>query len=316
MNKPKLSVVLACYNSEFSVERTIKSIKAQTLKDFECLVIDDGSGDGTIKIIEKLIGNDLRFKIYCFEENQGVSYAKNYGIKHAKTSLVSFIDSDDYISPFLFEKLLNAHNKTSADIVFCDVVEESDYQYRNLFVFDRKAEIITKEVFLKKLIKDKEIKSWFHGKLFSKKLFEGNYLKGRKLEDFLLFPNLVIKANYVAYIPYTGYHYEIRENSLSRVLTAREKFEFLKYAEERKNWVRKTRPALMVEANSCLVSFYNNFITTAREEKHNALNFLFEKNHRLFVRRQFPNLVLNKEISWKRRIIILIIFLYSWTVKE
>lgn len=316
MTKAEITIVLPCYNCESSVERAIKSIQSQTFIEFECLVIDDGSSDKTKEIIKKYIEGDERFKFYSFRENRGVSFAKNFGINHASTPLLSFVDSDDYIGANLLKNLLEARKNTGADIIFCDLVEESNYQYRYLFSYNKKAGIITTNDFLRELIKDNKVKSWLNGRLFAKSLFKGKSLEGRMLEDFLVLPDLVMRANYISYVPYTGYHYEIRENSLSRATDYESKFAFLKFAEERKKWVLKNHPQFVSEANVCIANFYNNYFSMAREKKNIKNKFLFERKHVMFVRRQYFSLFFNKNIKWKRKVVISLLYLLSFVLKD
>ena len=100
----EISIVIPCYNEENNIKRCIDSIKKQSYRDFEVILVDDGSTDKTAEVIKKNIKEDKRFKYY-HKENGGVSSARNYGIKKSAGHYISFIDSDDYINPD-FLKLL------------------------------------------------------------------------------------------------------------------------------------------------------------------------------------------------------------------
>ena len=89
---PKVSIILPVYNAEKTILCTIKSICGQTFSDFELIVINDGSTDNTLQLLESL--DDIRLKVFSYE-NQGLSTARNRGIIHASTQYIAFIDSDD-----------------------------------------------------------------------------------------------------------------------------------------------------------------------------------------------------------------------------
>lgn len=105
MNKlPKISVIVPVYNVEKYLHRCIDSILAQTFIDFELLLIDDGSTDGSGKICDDFAKKDSRIRIF-HKENGGVSSARNLGIDNAKGEWVSFVDSDDWLENKCYSSL-------------------------------------------------------------------------------------------------------------------------------------------------------------------------------------------------------------------
>ncbi len=104
---PTISAIMPVYNSEIYIEGTIKSILNQTYKDFEFIIIDDGSSDNTQKIIEKLAKKDKRIIFLQNKKNSGISYTRNKGIKKAKGEYIATIDADDWVYPERFEKQIN-----------------------------------------------------------------------------------------------------------------------------------------------------------------------------------------------------------------
>ena len=113
--EPLFSVILPVYNSEKTVEKAIKSVLNDQNFNVELIVINDGSTDNSEYIINKYI-NDKRLSYY-YQENSGVSAARNYGISVAKGEYISFLDSDDYFSPDAFTKLTKIINKYESDII-------------------------------------------------------------------------------------------------------------------------------------------------------------------------------------------------------
>lgn len=125
---PKVSVILPVYNTEKYLDKCLISIKKQTLKSIEFIVIDDGSTDKSYEIIQKYAKNDKRFRIF-HQKNKGVGKTRNFGIKKAKGKYIGFIDSDDYVSSNYFEELYNITEKYGADIgVITHTIKFSDNQ--------------------------------------------------------------------------------------------------------------------------------------------------------------------------------------------
>lgn len=97
MKEKKVSIIVPCYNVEKYIDVCVTSLKKQTYKNIEIIIVNDGSTDETLPKIINAIGNDKRFVIFT-KENGGLSSARNYGVKKSTGELITFIDSDDYIS--------------------------------------------------------------------------------------------------------------------------------------------------------------------------------------------------------------------------
>ena len=95
---PKISVIVPVYNAEKYLHRCIDSILSQTFTDFELLLIDDGSKDGSGAICDEYAAKDNRVRVF-HKENGGVSSARNLGLDNACGEWVTFVDADDYVRP-------------------------------------------------------------------------------------------------------------------------------------------------------------------------------------------------------------------------
>ncbi len=103
---PKISVIIPAYNSEKFIKRTIQSVLNQTYKDFEVIIVDDGSTDNTKEVVEEFQKKDSRIK-YLWQENSGApARPKNKGIKESKGKYIAFLDHDDEWLPEKLEKQL------------------------------------------------------------------------------------------------------------------------------------------------------------------------------------------------------------------
>jgi len=119
MEKPKVSIIVPIYNAEEELRKSVDSILAQTEKNIEIILVDDGSKDQSLKICEQYAEMDSRIRI-IHQENAGVSAARNRGISIAIGEYIGFVDSDDWIDCEMYESLLREAKKTGADIVMCD----------------------------------------------------------------------------------------------------------------------------------------------------------------------------------------------------
>jgi len=113
--RPKVSIVVPIYNVEKYLRECVDSILGQTLKDIEVILVDDGSPDGSGKIIDNYAKKDKRV-VPIHKENGGYSKAVNYGISIAKGEYIGIIESDDWIEPDMYELLYNDAKKYDTDI--------------------------------------------------------------------------------------------------------------------------------------------------------------------------------------------------------
>jgi len=120
-NPIKVSVVVAVYNSEKYLEQTIGSICSQTLKEIEIICVDDGSTDGSVRVLETLADKDERIKIlHQTEKSDGAALARNMGVDCAEGEYVSVLDSDDLFEPDMLEKAYLKAKNTGAEVVIFD----------------------------------------------------------------------------------------------------------------------------------------------------------------------------------------------------
>lgn len=116
-SSPKISVIVPVYNVCVYLRECLDSLKAQTYRNLEILLVDDGSTDGSGNICDEYEACDSRFRAF-HTENLGVSNARNYALRKATGDFIGFVDSDDLCELTMFESLLNAALKFQADISF------------------------------------------------------------------------------------------------------------------------------------------------------------------------------------------------------
>lgn len=123
--KPLISIVMPAYNVEDYIEESIKSVQNQTYKNWELIVVNDGSIDKTQEIVSSMTQKDTRI-VLLSQENGGVSKARNRGLDEAKGDYISFLDGDDLWKQNYLSELLAAKGK--ADLVCCGYERFSDYK--------------------------------------------------------------------------------------------------------------------------------------------------------------------------------------------
>ena len=115
VDKPLISVIVPVYNTEKYLYRCVESICNQTYRNLEIILVDDGSTDGSGAICDQLSGEDDRIRV-IHKENEGASAARNTGLDLAKGEYIGLVDSDDYISTDMYEKLFELLQGAKAEM--------------------------------------------------------------------------------------------------------------------------------------------------------------------------------------------------------
>ena len=120
---PKLSVIVPVYNTEKYLRECVDSILAQTFTDFELILVDDGSTDKSGDVCNAYGQLDRRVRV-IHQKNGGVTAARKRGVEVAEGEYISFIDSDDWINPNMFQDMLMQADLHNADMILCDMLAE------------------------------------------------------------------------------------------------------------------------------------------------------------------------------------------------
>lgn len=140
MSEPKVSIIVPVYNVEKYLGRCVDSLRNQTLKDIEIILVDDASTDGSAVMCDNYQAQDNRIKV-IHKNNEGAGIARNSGIMIAKGKYIGFVDSDDYIGENMFETLYNKAELYNSDLVMSGVIfvggnmfsEEGTYTTKKYF---------------------------------------------------------------------------------------------------------------------------------------------------------------------------------------
>lgn len=128
---PKVSVIIPMYNARLVLAKTLESVFAQTYSNWEVIIVDDCSNDGSLEIAEKFATIDSRIKIYKMKKNSGPGAARKYGFEQAAGELIAFLDSDDLWIPAKLEKQISFMIENDCQIV-CSDYEQIDEEGHKL----------------------------------------------------------------------------------------------------------------------------------------------------------------------------------------
>lgn len=133
---PLVSVIMPAYNASPFIKEAIASVQAQTISNWELLIIDDCSADDTCRIVEKIAQNDSRVRLLVNEKNMGAAQSRNRGMDIFQGRFVALLDSDDYWHPQMLEKMLERAQESGADIIYCsyELVDEKGVKVCNDFL--------------------------------------------------------------------------------------------------------------------------------------------------------------------------------------
>ncbi len=217
MNNKCVSVIVPIYNVEKYLIKCVESIKNQTYKNLEILLIDDGSKDKSGDLAEQLAATDERIKVY-HKLNGGLSSARNKGLEVCTGDYVCFVDSDDYIKDHYVEELLGACIKNESDIAICYYFSVKD----DVEIFDRienhndgMIEVITGKQACLRYLETPFIVAW--NKLYKRNLFdEVRFPEGKLHEDVATTYKCYWSAKKVSVVNKGLYGYRVNETGIMR----------------------------------------------------------------------------------------------------
>ena len=207
-----ISVIVPVYNVEEYLEECLESIRKQTYQNIEVILVNDGSTDASKETCERYCEKDSRFKLIN-QENQGLSAARNRGVKESIGKYIMFVDSDDVINTNVLEVLL-PYMKTDVDIVECRLTRNKEEFYLNkpsTIVFEGNS----KEAILNCIEFKEEVKFCAFTKLYRREIVEKiPFLEGYIYEDVFTGINYLNHIRKIVVVDYIGYYYRVRPNSI------------------------------------------------------------------------------------------------------
>lgn len=243
---PLITVIVPIYNVETYLSRCLKSISTQTYTNIEIILVNDGSTDHSLRIAQKWAANDNRI-ILIDQSNKGLSEARNTGIKNSSGEYLTFIDSDDYITPDYIEYLygLLKRDNFRSKLSICslmNVFPETEHQEN---MGNGKELILTGRQCIQKMCYHDLVDTCAYAKLGKRDLYTDNFFpKGKLFEDIGSTYKLFEQCDRVAcgFVP--KYYYVIRKGSIVTGSFNKRKLELLEMTDKMANDVNSKYPEL------------------------------------------------------------------------
>lgn len=300
----KVSVIVPIYNSEAYLPMCIESITAQTYKNIEIILVDDGSKDNSLEICKSYEVIDNRIKV-IHRENGGVSAARNTGLNVAEGEYVTFVDSDDELVKngiYLLVKDIEAFGADIATASKLYITADKKEVSRNVDNVEEITVFSGTDALKLSLNLDRRMTSC-HGKLFRREfILDIRYEEGRKINEDIFFIFLCcLKKPVLTYRNEEVYRYYYRDESATHTFFDDKYFDMLYFAEQRKKMVEIYFPELLDKAICMELGmhlFMLNMLCKTKDSKYNK----DETNSISFVKNNYKNYFTNnkfeKRMAW------------------
>lgn len=268
-----LSVIVPVYNTKPFLRRCIDSILNQSYRDWELLLIDDGSSDGSGQICDSYAKKDARIRV-IHKKNEGASAARNAGLETASGDYITFVDSDDWIEPVMYEAMMLTAVDTDCDVVMCDCLKEfGDRHYvythpiREGYYSSQqlKEEYYPHLLMMENLEYPATISNWlmiFRIRKDGVLLPAGRvrYLEGIRFSEDLLFgAELMLHSNTFYYLKgHTYYHYYVNHSSVSHTLCGNKWNDYIRLYNEAEKRIHSDYLDFREQLNRMLLFFLFN----------------------------------------------------------
>lgn len=304
---PELSIIVPVHNCEKYIEKCINSILNQTFKDFELILVDDGSSDNSGKVCDYFNETDSRIKV-IHQKNMGVSVARNVGLDISNGKYIGFIDGDDYIEKDMYEFLYSNIKKYEAEVAICGI--------ENIFIKNDGSEklihqtsdfsgvkILNGEEAFSESLKSKIFSVNPVNKLFDKKLFEGErFPEGKISEDAFIIPSILLKAKKVVCKADIKYYYVRHENSITTSSFFEKDWNVTEAYLNHLNTVKKHYPKLIKEVEFRHIWSYTYVLDKMIVSKNKVSKSDYDKALK-FIRKNIFKIIFNPYFSLKRKIV-------------
>lgn len=248
-----ISIIVPIYKVEDYLRRCVDSLLAQTCRDFELILVDDGSPDSCGIICDAYVAQDARIKV-IHKENGGLSDARNAGMAIAKGEYIAFVDSDDWVSPDYLERLLNGMLQSGADICECNVLP-TEGEVANGSVSTTHPQSFSTQDAMLQLIHDGTFRQHVWNKLYRREVI-GDILfpKGKTNEDEFWTYQVFGNASRMAKIDDVLYYYFHRPGSIMQSGYSLKRLDALEAKCLRQGYIQQRFPELASVAKVNLIA--------------------------------------------------------------
>lgn len=286
-NLPKLSIIVPIYKSEKYIHNCVDSILNQTFRDFELILVDDGSPDNCGKICDEYANIDSRVRT-IHKKYGGVSDARNLGIEKAKGEIIGFVDSDDEIDLNMYKIMIDYLLTNNLDIVCADTYVVRPTRNKKTFRPRYNRNMIFNHLEAINTILDGTLDNAVWNKIYKRSVIgDIRYPKGRVYEDVATTYKYIANADKVGYLCQPLYYYFKRKGSIiDTSFNSKARYDcFLGYRERfyfaiNKNLACKqqAKQLALKTALSALTAFYSDKIDYQNEQYKDLCKFIYENS--------------------------------------
>ncbi|GEO64384.1 glycosyltransferase family 2 protein [Companilactobacillus nantensis] len=273
-----ISVIVPCYNSEKYIDRCINSLIHQSYKNFELIIIDDGSTDNSLGKIRHWSLFDNRINVIT-QKNLGRSTARNKGIENSRGDYITFVDSDDFVtSDYLFHLVKGVSQGQDISMVGSISIDNDSNVLSKEYDWKQKVENLTgKQGLSRVLSQNPDCEVW--GKMFSRQLFNDiKFPDGMIYEDFLVCIKVLGIAQSVSNVACIDYFYYQRRNSTMNSPFNSKKMDIIEICEKVKVIVLNKYPSLKYQLLGRLFAAYANvWVQIENSDNKNDADKLWNK---------------------------------------
>lgn len=298
-----ISVIVPVYNVENYLHYAMNSLFRQTYKNFEVILVNDGSTDNSGNLCEEYA--QQYDNVFVFhKENGGLSDARNFGVDHAKSDWIFFLDPDDYIESFTLELLVELQQKYKVNLISTKVQSTNIFNdYKNIEYKDldlTSTVKVNKEKALELMLDNKIATVSACAKLYHKKvLLEVPFPVGKIYEDFFVISEHLYIAEEIVICPIITYHYYSRSGSIVNSKFTKKQYDFFYAAENNRCIIRKYYKNSKIEKNLNLKIVKGSFsiCSLAADSAPSELTAIQKK-----IRPYFFEILLNRKENFKFKI--------------
>ena len=240
----KVSIIVPVYNVEDCLSYCVDSLRQQTYKNIEIILVDDGSTDSSGEICDQHAQEDERIRVLHIE-NGGLSNARNTGVKEASTDWIIFVDSDDYYDKRTVEYLVGLRDKYGVELVATPVIEVRDYESKDFSgsLTEKSSEKLDRYTALKEMFYGNRVGTHSGGKLYKKTILSRfPYPKGMLYEDLAIAYEHIASCKHIAVGDINLYKYYRRPGSIVNSKYSDKLMDFYKAMEWNRSYIERDYP--------------------------------------------------------------------------
>ena len=286
-----VSIIVPVYNTEKYLSKCLDSLVSQTLESIEIIIVNDGSTDSSQEIIDRYREKYPSKIISLVKENGGLGDARNYGIKHASGKYVAFIDSDDWVTENMMERMYMAAIDNHAEIVLCDIYgvdDKTGYTVVEEAPYENNEGILEKTNLVRLSTLPVTVSACT--KIYRREIFERFQFPLGWYEDMALIPTIYSYVNRVYYL--SEPHYSYRWNRQGSIQSQKSSRKTLEILNSKQNILNTCNPGYIDDAAYAVYRHCARFIKEHPVYEKETLDFI-DRNITYFEN----NVILNKWID-------------------